>query len=180
MFQLLLRNSCCPLPRKEGNPHFICRKRVLMAIQKMKVTTPSACTRFDILLRLWAVTALCAAVSHIVLPGWTAAGTTWAMSLHWQREIAFFDLFIAFIFGWAARQPDLHTKRNVTLLLCGLSLLLGENHLEGWLAAPKVFHVLFTLANGLAVLWGVLACWSVHALVPPPWQDNVPARQQRP
>lgn len=150
-----------------------------MSIQKVKVTSPSACTGFDILLKLWAVAALCAAVSHIVLPEWTAAGTSWAMSAHWQREIAFFDLFIASVFGWTARQPDLRIKRNVTLLLCGLSLLLGENHLEGWLAAPKVFHVLFTLGNGLAVLWGVLACWNVRTLVPPPWQGKVPARQQR-
>lgn len=149
-----------------------------MSIQTGKEASLSACTRFDILLRLWAAAALCAAVSHIVMPGWTAAGTNWVMSSHWQREIAFFDLLIAFIFGWAARQPDLRTKRNVTLLLCGLSLLLGENHLEGWLVAPRVFHVLFSLGNGLAAVWGVLACWSVRALMPPPWQGHVPARQQ--
>uniref|UniRef100_A0A8W7PU92 Uncharacterized protein n=1 Tax=Anopheles coluzzii TaxID=1518534 RepID=A0A8W7PU92_ANOCL len=69
--------------------------------------------------------------------GWTAAGTVWPMSAHWQREIAYFDLFIATILIWTARQPDLRIKRNITLLLCGLSLLLGENHLEGWLAAPQ-------------------------------------------
>lgn len=89
------------------------------------------------------------------------------MSAHWQREIAYFDLFIATILIWTARQQDLRIKRNITLLLCGLSLLLGENHLEGWLAAPQVFHVLFTLGNGLAVLWGVLACLSVHTALPP-------------
>ncbi|NWK79574.1 hypothetical protein [Aquitalea sp. LB_tupeE] len=118
--------------------------------------------RFDILLRLWAVAAVCAAVSHLVLPGWTAAGTTWAMSVHWQREIAYFDLFIAIIFGWSARQADIRIKRAATMLLCGLSLLLGENHLEGWLTEAKLFHVLFTLGNGLAVLWGLVACVSVR------------------
>lgn len=118
--------------------------------------------RFDILLWLWAATAVCAAVSHLLLPGWTAAGTTWAMAEHWQREIAYFDLFIAFVFGWSARQADPGIKRAATMLLCGLSLLLGENHLEGWLTEARPFHVLFTLGNGLAVLWGLVACFSVR------------------
>lgn len=125
----------------------------------------AASARFDILLRLWASIAVCAAASHLVLPEWTAAGTTWPMSPHWQREIAFFDLFVAVIFAWAARQPDLTIKRNATLLLCGLSMLLGENHLEGCFTEPKIFHVLFALGNALAVLWGVLACWSLRKAV---------------
>ena len=141
-----------------------CRKPLPMKRQPA-INSSSGCARFDILLRLWASTAVGAALAHIAQPAWTAAGTTWAASPHWQREIAYFDLLLAFVFGWAAHQPDLRTKRNVTLLLCGLSLLLGENHLEGWFAAPKVFHVLFTLGNALAVLWGVLACWSVRAAV---------------
>lgn len=121
--------------------------------------------RFDILLRLWAAVAVCAAVSHLLMPGWTAAGTTWSMSEHWQREIAYFDLFIAFVFGWSARQSDIRIKHAATLLLCVLSLLLGENHLEGWLTEARPFHVLFTLGNGLAVLWGLLACFSVRKIL---------------
>ncbi|WP_199101629.1 hypothetical protein [Aquitalea sp. ASV11] len=121
--------------------------------------------RFDILLRLWAAVAVCAAVSHLLMPGWTAAGTTWVMSEHWQREIAYFDLFIAFVFGWSARQSDIRIKHAATILLCVLSLLLGENHLEGWLTEARPFHVLFTLGNGLAVLWGVLACFSVRKVL---------------
>lgn len=121
--------------------------------------------RFDILLRLWAAVAVCAAVSHLLMPGWTVAGTTWVMSEHWQREIAYFDLFIAFVFGWSARQSDIRIKHAATLLLCVLSLLLGENHLEGWLTEARPFHVLFTLGNGLAVLWGVLACFSVRKVL---------------
>jgi hypothetical protein len=88
-----------------------------------------------------------------------------AMAEHWQREIAYFDLFIAFVFGWSARQSDIRIKRAATMLLCGLSLLLGENHLEGWLTEARPFHVLFTLGNGLAVLWGVVACFSVRKVL---------------
>jgi hypothetical protein len=84
------------------------------------------------------------------------------MAEHWQREIAYFDLLIAFVFGWSARQADPGIKRAATMLLCGLSLLLGENHLEGWLTEARPFHVLFTLGNGLAVLWGLVACFSVR------------------
>jgi hypothetical protein len=61
------------------------------------------------------------------------------MSAHWQREIAFFDLFIASVFGWTARQPDLRIKRNVTLLLCGLSLLLGKIIWKAGLPRPRFF-----------------------------------------
>jgi len=118
--------------------------------------------RFDILLWAWSGVAVCAALSHIVLPEWTAAGTTWASSPHWQREIAYFDLLLAFIFSWAARQQDVALKRKVTLLLCCLSLVLGENHLEGWLAEPRLFHVVFTMGNALALAWGAVACWSVR------------------
>ena len=140
---------------------------MLMTHPETRSPSKPGCVRFDLLLWLWAFAAAGAAVAHIVLPAWTAAGTVWPMSVHWQREIAYFDLFIATIFVWAARQPALRIKRDVTLLLCGLSLLLGENHLEGWLTDPKVFHVLFTLGNGLAVLWGVLACLSVRTVMPP-------------
>ncbi len=119
--------------------------------------------RFDLLLWLWSLAALCAAVAHMIMPVWTAAGTTWAPSVHWQREIAYFDLFLATLFIWAARQQDLAVKRKLVLLLCVLSLALGENHLEGWLQEAKPFHVMFAVANFLAVVWGGWACW--HARV---------------
>ena len=122
--------------------------------------------RFNLLLWLWSLAALCAAAAHIVLPMWTAAGTTWVPSVHWQREIACFDVALACVFIWAARQQDLTIKRNLTLLLCALSLALGENHLEGWLQDAKLFHVIFTVANFLAVLWGGVACWHYHATNP--------------
>lgn len=115
--------------------------------------------RFDLLLWLWSLAAVCAAVAHLLAPDWVAAGTTWNVSAHWQREIAYFDLCLSAIFLWTARQQDLTIKRNATLLLCGLSLVLGENHLEGWLQEATLFHVVFAVANFLAVLWGVLACW---------------------
>lgn len=88
-----------------------------------------------------------------------------AMAEHWQREIAYFDLFIAFVFAWSATQADIRIKRAATMLLCGLSLLLGENHLEGWLAQVRPFNVLFALGNTLAVSWGRLPCFSVRSVL---------------
>lgn len=113
------------------------------------------------LLWLWSLVALCAAAAHLVVPAWTAAGTNWPSSAHWQREIAYFDIVLACIFVWTARQPELSLKRLAALLLCGLSLLLGEGHLEGWLQDAKIFHVLFTVGNGLAALWSGLAFLSL-------------------
>jgi hypothetical protein len=39
------------------------------------------------------------------------------MAEHWQREIAYFDLFIAFVFGWSATQADIRIKRAATMLV---------------------------------------------------------------
>lgn len=122
---------------------------------------------FDLLLWLWSLAALCAAGAHLLAPAWTAAGTVWPSSPHWQREIACFDLVLALLFIGTARQADLGIKRNITLLLCGLSLLLGENHLEGWLQQPKIFHLVFTVANFAAVLWALGACWRYRVLQRP-------------
>ena len=110
---------------------------------------------------LWSLVALCAAAAHIVMPEWTAAGTNWASSAHWQREIGYFDIALAAIFIWTARQPAWPTKRAAALLLCALSLLLGEGHLEGWLRDAKIFHVLFTVGNALTALWSGAAWWSL-------------------
>ncbi|NVD70944.1 hypothetical protein HUX88_10280 [Duganella sp. BJB1802] len=115
----------------------------------------------NVLLWLWSLVALCAAAAHIVMPAWTAAGTNWLSSAHWQREIAYFDIVLAGIFSWTARQSDLSIKRGAALMLCGLSLALGEGHLEGWLQDAKIFHVLFTVGNGLAALWSGLAFLSL-------------------
>ncbi|WP_152446888.1 hypothetical protein [Janthinobacterium sp. HH01] len=113
------------------------------------------------LLWLWSLVALCAAAAHIAMPEWTAAGTNWASSAHWQREIGYFDITLAAIFTWTARQPELSLKRAAALLLCVLSLLLGEGHLEGWLQDAKIFHVLFATGNGLAALWSGVAFLSL-------------------
>ncbi|MCU6499990.1 hypothetical protein LPN04_19525 [Rugamonas sp. A1-17] len=78
----------------------------------------------NVLLWLWSLVALCAAAAHIVMPAWTAAGTNWLGSAHWQREIGYFDIVLAGIFSWTARQPDLSIKRGAALVLCGLSLAL--------------------------------------------------------
>jgi hypothetical protein len=115
--------------------------------------------RLDLLFCLWSAAALCAAVSHTLMPFWTAAGTTWIPSVHWQREIAYFDIFIAGVLLWAARQKEVAIKRQFALLLCVLSVVLGENHLEGWLQDAKIFHVLFTVANFCAALWAIGAYW---------------------
>ncbi|MBV8046293.1 MAG: hypothetical protein JO171_04030 [Paludibacterium sp.] len=124
---------------------------------------------FNLLLRLWALGALCSAAAHLIAPAWTAAGTTWALSPHWQQEIAYFDLFAAALFAWVARQPSLALKWRTTVLLCGLSLLLGLNHLSGWLHEARVFHVMFSLANFMTVAWGMAAlglAWRRQALLP--------------
>jgi hypothetical protein len=71
--------------------------------------------------------------------------------------IAYFDLFAASVFLWAAKQSDARLKIRATAALCGLSFLLGLNHLSGWLEKTQVFHALFTIANLAAVAWGVAA-----------------------
>lgn len=112
---------------------------------------------FNVLLVTWSLAALGAAIAHGVAPSWTAAGTNWPGSPHWQWEIAAFDSFGAIVFGWVARQSQVGLKIRATWLLCALSSFLGLNHLSGWLESPRIFHVVFTIANFIAVAWGVMA-----------------------
>ena len=112
---------------------------------------------FNVLLMAWSLAALGSAIAHIVAPSWTAAGTNWPGSPHWQLEIAGFDIFGAIVLGWVARQSQVGLKIRATLLLCALSLFLGLNHLSGWLEGPRIFHVVFTIANAAAVAWGIVA-----------------------
>ena len=113
----------------------------------------------NLLLIGWSVTAIGAAIAHIVMPEWTAQGTVWPASTHWQREIAYFDVLLASAFVWTAQQGDVALKTKACGAIACLSLVLGLNHLEGWLAEPKIFHVAFTLGNFLALVWGVGAIY---------------------
>ena len=109
---------------------------------------------FNTLLIVWPTVAVGSAISHLFMPEWTAHGTTWASEVHWQREIAYFNILLSILFLWVARQDDASLKVKACWAIAGLSLVLGLNHLGGWLVAPKVFHVLFTLGNFAALLWG--------------------------
>ncbi len=110
---------------------------------------------FNLLLLAWSTTAICAAISHLCMPEWTAHYTTWQSSPYWQREIGYFDLLLSSAFIWVARQDDVSLKIKACGAIACLSLALGTNHLQGWLAEAQVFHVVFTLGNLLALAWGV-------------------------
>lgn len=113
--------------------------------------------RINLLLTVWSLVAVTSALAHFLLAAWTADGTNWPSSLHWQWEIACFDLFAAAVFLWAARQRHVDIKVKTATLLCCLSSALGINHLSGWIEKPQIFHVVFTIGNLLAVLWGISA-----------------------
>lgn len=118
----------------------------------LKTTWP-----LNLLLAGWSLVAVASAGAHLLQPIWTAEGTNWPSSQHWQWEIACFDLAAAAAFLWVARQRHIDLKIKATLLLCCLSLALGANHLSGWLEKPQLFHVIFTLGNMLAVVCGIFA-----------------------
>ena len=94
-----------------------------------------------------------AAIYHMLVPVWAYAGNKGVLSAPVKREMAYFDIGFAGIFIWTAHQGDLALKRGAMLVLCGLSFALGLNHLEGCIQDAKIFHVIFFVANFLAVLW---------------------------
>jgi hypothetical protein len=100
------------------------------------------------------------------LPVWTAQGTNWASEVHWQREIAYFDLLLSALFLWVAAQQNMAFKVAACAAIASLSLVLGLNHLEGWLAAPRVFHVVFTMGNSVAMVWGLGAIFYARKCAP--------------
>jgi hypothetical protein len=112
-----------------------------------------------VLLIGWSASAIGAAISHLFMPEWTAQGTTWPSSTHWQQEIACFDLLLSSAFIWIARQEDVSLKIKACGAISCLSLALGLNHLGGWLVEPKIFHLIFTSGNFFALVWGVSAIY---------------------
>ena len=108
---------------------------------------------FNFLLIVWSVTAVASGLSHFFLPAWTAAGTVWPTSAGWQREVAYFNLLVAAAFTAIARSIDMQLKRTATLAIAALSLVLGVHHLQGWMTEPRLFHIIFTVANFSAALW---------------------------
>lgn len=126
----------------------------------------------DMLLMGWSVAAVCAGLAHLFFPQWTAHGTTWQSEVHWQREVAYFDLLLACAFCWIARQDEPSLKTKACGAIACLSLGLGLHHLGGWWTAPKIFHVIFTLGNFLAVAWGIAAL--LHGRKPMLTRRDVP------
>lgn len=108
----------------------------------------------------WSAAATAAAAAHLLLPEWTAAGTVWRTSSGWQQEIAYFDILLAAAFVWISLNGDTALRRGAVLAVSALSLMLGIHHLQGWLAEPRIFHVVFTLANFAALGTGV-ACLTI-------------------
>ena len=117
--------------------------------------TGTATKAINVLLAAWSIAALAAAVSHFLMPAWTAAGTVWPASPGWQREIAYFDVLLAAVFLAVARSKDVQLKRAATLAIVALSIALGAHHLAGWLVEPRPFHIIFTLGNFSAAFWGL-------------------------
>lgn len=113
--------------------------------------------QLNVLLVGWSCVAIVAALAHLILPEWTAQGTTWPSSPHWQREIAYFDLLLAYVFISIARQGNSALKIRASWAIAFLSLVLGHNHLQGWLNEPKIFHLIFTVGNFIALVFAI-AC----------------------
>ena len=109
----------------------------------------------NLLLVTWSTVALLSALSHLFAPAWTAAGTVWATSAGWQREVAYFNVLVSGAFLGAARSKDIQLKLAATLAITALSTVLGFHHLQGWITEPRHFHVVFTLGNFFASLWAM-------------------------
>ncbi len=88
-------------------------------------------------------------------PRWFASTTGWAHVGGWQREIACFDLALAWILF------DLHGTDCAALVLWPFLLLwtlLGTNHLFGLIRAPgKRGHWAGVAANGIAIGFAAVA-----------------------
>ncbi|WP_434632210.1 hypothetical protein [Chromobacterium sp. CV08] len=112
--------------------------------------------------RAWAFAAIAGGIGHLLAPQWMAAGTVWALSAGWQAEIAIFDLVLAtYLLCRLHAEPA--SERQLVALLCGLSLLLGLNHLQGGLQGGWGFlHVAGVLVNGVSVLAGASLLWPLR------------------
>ncbi|KAF1009921.1 MAG: hypothetical protein GAK32_01824 [Pseudomonas fluorescens] len=81
-----------------------------------------------------------------------AYGTSWPPAHGWQREIAFFDLFLALFIANELRTRPVESLGNLILATGILSLFLGINHLVSGLTGHWAhIHIAGCVANAVAV-----------------------------
>lgn len=94
-------------------------------------------------------------------PRWFASTTSWAFVAGWQREIACFDLTLAWLL-LELRGVDAAIGALIVRPFVVLWLLLGANHFVALVHAPrKPGHWAGVLANASAVSFPLIA-WALH------------------
>ncbi len=138
--------------------------------------------RLNLFLVLWAIGALFSAVSHLVVGDWTAAGTIWSHAPGWQREVAFHDMGWFCLLVYVIRVGPSNVRHATVLLMTGLSILLGLNHMQGLFeGGANYLHVVGTAANVCAVLLGayVLADYQGKSLIGDERRKRAHTRQRK-
>lgn len=107
-------------------------------------------------LTLWLLGALISFVLQFFFPAVLSGKTIWGLATGWQREIAFWNLGMAFILAIAIFKKQSPLVFAVTLAVTLLSLLFSINHLSALLTNSQSWiHWLAFTANGVAFLLGI-------------------------
>ena len=102
---------------------------------------------------LWATGAFVSSIAHLLAPEFMANGTAWPLANGWQREIAFFDMFLALFILNELRTRAIDSLYNLIFATGTLSFFLGINHLVSATTGHWGYiHVAGCIANAAAVI----------------------------
>ncbi|NWB96731.1 hypothetical protein HX882_12580 [Pseudomonas gingeri] len=102
---------------------------------------------------LWATGAFASSIAHLVAPEFMASGTAWPLANGWQREIAFFDMFLALFILNELRTRAIDSLYNLIFATGALSVFLGVNHLVSAMGGHWGYiHIAGCIANAAAVI----------------------------
>src|SRR5260221_485903 len=106
---------------------------------------------------LYGMGSLAMAIGDVFFPAAVGGGTSFGIAPGWMREIACFDLFLAFLCAMAFRRgPALPLQRAAATGMTLLSLLIGSNNFAAFLASGRGAHASGAAVHALAALAGVL------------------------
>ena len=106
---------------------------------------------------LWFLGALISFVLQFFFPAVLSEQTVWGLTPGWQREIAFWNLGMAFILALTIFKKTKSLVFAVTLTATLLSLLFAINHLDALLThSERLIHWIAFAANSIAFLFGIV------------------------
>jgi hypothetical protein len=98
-----------------------------------------------------------AAIMQIFIPNYDAKRTGFGLAPGWQREIGFWNIAMIVIFVGTLLTGDKNTVKIVSYGASTLGLLLGTNHLIGFISTRKSINLVGAIENYVLIILLMIA-----------------------